>query len=127
MEDFSLKRQTYDIAFKLSIANEYEASTETCATPAHKYKVPRTTITSWIKKRKILETNQKGSANAICFLNITPKIKGRESIDSTEEIALTINGFEIKQILATSRNSIWIEACLKSMMRNKSFRSLLCC
>ncbi|NCA95772.1 MAG: helix-turn-helix domain-containing protein [Methanomicrobia archaeon] len=102
MEDFSMNRQFYDVAFKMSVSNEYQAGNETYATLAHKYNVPRSTIASWIRKaNKFGILSKKETKMTPGFLNITQEIKGGESISSAEEITLIINGFEIKADLRT--------------------------
>lgn len=50
-----MNRQFYDVAFKMSVSNEYQAGNETYATLAHKYNVPRSTIASWIRKANKFE------------------------------------------------------------------------
>lgn len=97
-----MKRQTYDVAFKMSVASEYEAGNASYATLAHKYNVPRSTIASWIQKSKRFgRLTRKEPHTSSGFLNITQKIKGEEAVGSAEDITLIINGFEVKADLRT--------------------------
>ena len=97
-----MKRQTYDVALKMSIASEYEAGHETYSTLASKYSIPRPTIVSWVRKARLFKSLpnttpmiQEG------FLNITPRLQETQQSIQLDEITLQINGFKIKTDLQT--------------------------
>ena len=97
-----MKRQTYDVALKMSVTSEYEAGHETYSTLAHKYNIPRPTIASWVKKARLYNSQPKTTPiTQGGFLNITPRIKEIQQPLHQDEITLHINGFEIKADLQT--------------------------
>lgn len=96
MEIF-MKRQTYDVALKLSVANEYETGNETYTTLAGKHNIPRPTVASWIRKARSCSTLPSEDNNIQpSFLNVTPRLQALKEPVHQDEVVLRINGFEIK-------------------------------
>lgn len=97
-----MKRQTYDVALKMSVTSEYETGHETYSTLAHKYHIPRPTIASWVRKARLFKSLPNTSPMIQeGFLNITPRLQETQQSIKPDEITLQINGFEIKADLQT--------------------------
>lgn len=95
-----MKRHTYDVVLKLTIASEYATSDETYTSLSRKYNIPRATIASWIQKSK---NNANGLTTPLPetrgFLNITNAVVAASEEQSP--ITIVINGLEIKSDLNT--------------------------
>lgn len=100
MEVFMKKRITYDVNFKISLANEYATGKTTYTKLSEKYGIPRATIATWIQKSKkhnngslIIKPENRG------FLDVTKELQATSK--ATESLTIVINGLELKSDLNT--------------------------